>query len=178
MVRGDLIEVIDLEGQQVADLFIISAMEKDELFSTGHTLMMNRSLRITTGQRLCSTKYQTMLTIIKDDIAVHDLLVPCCRRESYTYPQTGYHPNCLDNLNKSFESFDIGPFPSIQALSIGLNTQITPDQSIKFGPPLSKAGDSIVFRAEMDVIVGITVCSDDQSICNNGRCKPIKVIIR
>jgi len=184
LAKGDLIEVIDLEGNQVADLFAVSATDKSDFFSVGHTIMMNCSLHITTGRRLCSTKYHTMLTVIKDDLGTHDMLVPCCRRESYAFLQSGdnpacsgYHPNCLDNLNESFEAFGIDPFPSIQALSIGLHTEITPDQRIKFGPNISKAGDRLVFRAEMDIIVGVTACSDDQSQCNNGRCTPIKVVI-
>ncbi len=38
-------------------------------------------------------------------------------------------------------------------------------------PPLSKAGDSISFLAEMDLIIGLTACSAGQS--NNFSYKPI-----
>jgi len=38
-------------------------------------------------------------------------------------------------------------------------------------PPLSKAGDSTVFRAEMDVIIGLTACS--AGLSNNFKFKPI-----
>ncbi len=38
-------------------------------------------------------------------------------------------------------------------------------------PPLSRAGDSIVFEADMDLIIGLTACSALQS--NNGSFKPI-----
>ena len=38
-------------------------------------------------------------------------------------------------------------------------------------PPVSKAGDSITFRAEMDLIVGLTACSAELS--NNWSFKPI-----
>ncbi|MDP3524035.1 MAG: urea carboxylase-associated protein, partial [Hoeflea sp.] len=42
---------------------------------------------------------------------------------------------------------------------------------IKVLPPLSNAGQKTVFRAEMDLIVGMTACSAGQS--NNFRYKPI-----
>jgi uncharacterized protein YcgI (DUF1989 family) len=42
---------------------------------------------------------------------------------------------------------------------------------IKVLPPLSRAGDRIVFRAEMDLVVGLTACSAGQS--NNFSYKPI-----
>ena len=42
---------------------------------------------------------------------------------------------------------------------------------LKVETPLSKAGDRIVLRAEMDLIIGLTACSALQS--NNGSFKPI-----
>ncbi len=43
--------------------------------------------------------------------------------------------------------------------------------AITVQPPLSKAGDHIVFVAETDLIVALTACSAPQS--NNGSFKPI-----
>ena len=42
---------------------------------------------------------------------------------------------------------------------------------LRVDPPLSKAGDRIVFRASADLIIGLTACSALQS--NNGSFKPI-----
>ena len=41
--------------------------------------------------------------------------------------------------------------------------------------PLSKAGDYIVFRAEQDLIIGLTACSAMQS--NNYSFKPIHYVV-
>jgi len=43
--------------------------------------------------------------------------------------------------------------------------------ALRVEPPLSKAGDSVVFEAEQDLIVGLTACSALQS--NNYAFKPI-----
>ena len=43
--------------------------------------------------------------------------------------------------------------------------------AFKVLPPLSRAGDRIVFRAAMDLVIGLTACSALQS--NNGSFKPI-----
>jgi uncharacterized protein YcgI (DUF1989 family) len=43
--------------------------------------------------------------------------------------------------------------------------------ALRVDPPLSKAGDRIVFRAVEDLIIGLTACSALQS--NNGSFKPI-----
>lgn len=42
---------------------------------------------------------------------------------------------------------------------------------LKVDPPLSKAGNRIVFRAAEDLIIGLTACSALQS--DNGSFKPI-----
>jgi uncharacterized protein YcgI (DUF1989 family) len=39
-------------------------------------------------------------------------------------------------------------------------------------PPVSKAGDRIVFRAAMDLVIGLTACSAGAS--NGGSFKPIE----
>jgi len=44
--------------------------------------------------------------------------------------------------------------------------------AIRVLPPLSKPGDTASFRAEMDLVVGLTACSAGQS--NNFRYKPIQ----
>jgi uncharacterized protein YcgI (DUF1989 family) len=44
--------------------------------------------------------------------------------------------------------------------------------AIKVEPPKSKAGDYIIIRAEMDLIIGLTACSAEQS--NNYSFKPIE----
>ena len=45
------------------------------------------------------------------------------------------------------------------------------DGKLSVDPPLSRAGDHILFEAQMDLIVGLTACSAEDS--NNGSFKPI-----
>ena len=54
-------------------------------------------------------------------------------------------------------------------VKIGTNGELTID------PPLSKAGQYIELRAEMDLIVGVTACSAEMS--NNYSFKPIDIQI-
>ena len=44
---------------------------------------------------------------------------------------------------------------------------------LTIGPPRSRAGDYLLLRAEMDLVVGVTACSAELS--NNGSFKPIDV---
>jgi uncharacterized protein YcgI (DUF1989 family) len=48
--------------------------------------------------------------------------------------------------------------------------------TFKVLPPLSKAGDRIVFKARMDLVIGLTACSAPAS--NGGSFKPIHYSVR
>lgn len=159
--RGEKFSVIDIEGQQVANLFAVNASAFNEFFSAPVTIDCKESLFFSTGDILYSNKYLPMLTIIEDDVGVHDMMIPSCRLETYQhfYNVNHHHSNCFDNLNDSLKTYGISHFHSIQPLNIFMNTTITQDKKIIIEPPVSKAGSKITFNAEMNLIVGISACS-------------------
>lgn len=105
------------------------------------------------------------------------MMIPSCRLETYRhfYNVNHYHSNCFDNLNDSLKAFGIPNFHSIQPTNIFMNTTITQDKAIIIELPVSKAGSKITFRAEMDLVVGISACSITEGACNAGKCKPVLV---
>ena len=56
-------------------------------------------------------------------------------------------------------------------------TLISPDGAISVKRPVSRPGDKIVLRAQMDVRIGVAACSVSESQCNSGKCTAIKVIV-
>ena len=52
-----------------------------------------------------------------------------------------------------------------------MNVQFDQNGKLSVKAPLSKPNDFVVFKALMDVIVGLTACSAEDS--NNGSFKPI-----
>lgn len=175
VAKGQLINVIDIEGGQVVDFFAESAHNGDEFVSPGVTADCNESLRLNVGDMLYSNLYNPMFSIIYDDVGEHDLLHPCCRPEMYEffYHNGQGHPNCLDDIN----AFLGRKYPIIHPVNLFMYTTIGPDGRLVVKPPRSKAGDRIVLRAEMDVRLGLAACSVSESDCNSGRCTAIKIII-
>ena len=83
------------------------------------------------------------------------------------------HPNCLDNINRCLgEKRTI-----IHPINLFMYSKIDNDGTISVEKPLSKAGSKIMFKAEMDMRLGIAACSVSESNCNNGKCTSIKIII-
>ena len=89
------------------------------------------------------------------------------------YGVTEAHPNCLDNLADNLEPYGVRLDQITIPFNIFMNIEISDDGEIEIQPPHSKAGDAIVLRAEMDLIVGVTACS--AGMCNNYKCTPIEV---
>ena len=172
---GETITVIDVEGGQVADFFAECEGCPDEFLSTGVTIDCNGSLKLEEGSVIYSNLYRPMLKVLYDDVGEHDLLHPCCRKEMYDffYHNGEGHPNCLDNINKSLG----GKRPIIHPVNLFMHTKINENGTIEVMKPLSKAGDKIIMKVEMDLRLGIASCSVSESDCNGGRCTPIKVII-
>lgn len=177
--KGESISVIDIEGKQVADFFAVNANNYNEFFSAGVTVDCKESLLITKDDVLYTNMYHPMFTIIQDDVGVHDMMIPCCRPEMYEhfYNNSERHSNCFDNINQILQEFGVPRFNTLQPMNIFMNTSIIPDKTIVINPPLSKPGDRITLKAEMDVIVCISACSVSEGSCNNWECKPVKVVI-
>lgn len=173
--KNEKITIIDLEGAQVVDFFAESQHNPLEFLSTGVTIDCNQSLKLKAGDIIFTNLYNPMFKLILDDVGTHDLLHPCCRPEMFDffYQNGKGHPNCLENINSSLNK----QYPIIHPVNLFMHTKINTDGSISVEQPLSKPGDKVVLRAEMDVRLGVAACSVSESKCNGGKCTPIKIII-
>jgi uncharacterized protein len=171
--KGQSLRVIDLEGEQVADLMAFAQADKVESLSSGRSIDYANSIYLTKGNILYSNRSRPMFTITDDDAGRHDFLLTPCSPETFQiiYGEKDYHPSCFDNLARHLEEFGIAPDSIPTTFNIFMNVEIDPTGQLKILPPRSKAGDAIVLRAEMDLIVGLTACSAEMS--NNYRFKPI-----
>ncbi|HEX9963124.1 MAG TPA: DUF1989 domain-containing protein, partial [Pyrinomonadaceae bacterium] len=85
------------------------------------------------------------------------------------------HPSCFENLSTNLEKFGITPDMIPTTLNVFMNVIVKPSGELQIDPPPSRAGDYLLLRAEMDLIVGVTACSAEMS--NNYSFKPIDLEI-
>ncbi len=170
---GEVLEVIDLEGEQVADLYCFDRADLHDGLSSGRSIDYSERIAFTTGDSLYSQRGHVMLTIEADSCGTHDFLVTPCSLQMFQMMQKNdaYHPSCLENLTTAFEPFGIAAHQVGTTFNVFMNVPVSPEGRIRVLPPRSKPGASLRLRAERDLIVGLTACSDEGS--NGGRCKPI-----
>ena len=173
LAEGDILSVIDPEGGQVSDLLAVSRSDPREFLSNGRTFDYEESIKLKTGSQLWSNRSHPMLTIIEDTVGTHDFLLTPCSKATFKhfYPDKPIHRGCFGNLADALAPYGIEPDDIPTAFNVFMNVPVRPDGRLSVEPPLSKAGDLIRFRAEMDLVVGLTACSAYAS--NGGTFKPI-----
>lgn len=170
--KGQRLRVVDPEGQQVADLVAFAADDSGQWLSNGRTFDYNATLRLTRGHVLYSNRSSAMFTIVEDTVGRHDFLFTACSREMFEI-QYGLadHVNCLDNLAMALAKDGIGRDRIPTPFNIFMNVDVGPSGELSTRPPESTPGDSIVLRAEMDLLVAVTACA--AGACNGGRNGPV-----
>ena len=98
--KGQHLRVIDLQGEQVADLTAFNRENQEEWLSSGRTIDYANTIYLTTDHVLYSNRSQSMLTIVRDDVGRHDFLLTPCSPETFKiiYENETYHPSCFENL--------------------------------------------------------------------------------
>ena len=172
--KGEILTVIDPEGEQVGDLLAFSSHDVREAISSGRTFDYASRIYLTKGDPLYSNRSNVMLRIVDDTVGRHDFLLTPCSREMFRiiYGDANPHQGCFGNLAAALSPYGIGPDSIPTAFNCFMNVPVDGvTGEIKVLPPLSKAGDRITFLAEMDLLIGLTACSAGQS--NNFSYKPI-----
>lgn len=178
LAAGDVIRVIDVQGSQVADLVAFVADDTRQHFSQGFTRLMLDRVDVRVGDALVSNTSTPLLTVIEDNVGVHDLLFPPCNTLMYAEVfgvegKSGCREHLADALSEYGISFDqvTDPFNAF------MNTRIGDDHRMTILPPTSRAGDHVDLRAECDLIVAVSACAGDVNDCNGDRLTEIALEI-
>ena len=175
---GQTFRVEDLDGEQVGDFVCFSEHDHKEHYSQAKTRVRNWTVRISIGAEIISNRDNVMFTVIEDTVGVHDITF--CECHSWVYEhmfKTGPRNGCQENLAIALADYGIELDQIPDPFNIFMNTSITDNHELFVGAPLSKAGDHLTLRAEMDCLVGLTACADDVTQCNGGNCTRIGVEI-
>lgn len=171
---GQYLKVIDLEGEQVADLVCYNEHDKSEYLSSGRTIDYAETIFLTKGDPFYSNRSNVMFDIVKDTVGRHDFLLSPCSAEMFTiiYGHKQPHRGCFGNIANSLKKFGIGEDDIHTSFNIFMHVSINAHSGkIATLPPLSEAGDHIIIKARMDLIVALTACSAGMS--NNFSYKSI-----
>lgn len=188
--RGSYLRITDLMGKQVGDVVFFNRHNTKEKNSNG--ISMSRQMRqgepyklkdkLTVGDTIFSTAYRPMATIVMDTPVpggIHKLVLHSCNRE--LYEKAGYpdHDGCWEILSRALSGYGIAPEDIPDSFDVFMNViHDTAAGEWRILEPVSRPGDFIEFRMEMDCIVGLSNCPMDVIAPTNGWiCTPLGVQI-
>jgi uncharacterized protein len=174
---GQSIRIVNTHGEQVVDAWAFVAGDLSEFMSMEHTRATLLRLRPRVDDGLFSNRRRPVLTLTQDTSpGVHDTLIAACDNERYGLLGCAeYHDNCTDNLHAAMASLGLRAPETPCPLNLFMNIPWTEAGALSFEPPVTRPGDYIVLRAELDVIVAMSACPQDILPINGRSGTPTEV---
>lgn len=175
VARGQKVKVVNTHGQQVVDTWAFTQRDLREFMSMEHTRATLTKMRPEVGDALYSNRRRPVLTLLEDaSPGVHDTLIAAC--DDYRYGLLGcteYHDNCTDNLAAALYELGLTPPETPSPLNLFMNIPWEEGGRLAFAAPVSKAGDHVLFEANLDVVVAFSACPQDILPINGMACTPV-----
>jgi uncharacterized protein len=161
--KGETIKVVNTHGHQVVDLWAFNADDMSEYLSMEHARAYIDRIVPKPGDQLVTNHRRSILSFIEDTSpGVHDTLIAPC--DIYRYQNLGvkdYHDNCADNLHAGLAELGLKVSETPGSWNLWMNIPVATDGSIQWLPPVSRAGDYIILKADMDCVVAFSACPQD-----------------
>jgi len=187
--QGQHLRVIDLEGKQVVDMAVFNNQNPREKLSTSYSRTRYTPKKggeyvprdkLMEGDTLMSTICRPMMTIVKETPepkGIHDVHHRMCNRYLYESHGFGLRDGCHEIISTVMAPYGIRAEDVPDTMDLFMNY---PHDCARghwvIKEPVSRPGDYIEFRAEMDCVVALSNCPMDvMAPVNAFRCTPVKV---
>ena len=173
--NGALLEIVDVEGQQVADFISIVEDQPGEWLSATHTRSKTFRLNLEVGDLLQTNWRRAIFEVVADDVGIHDVITSMCdsRRYKIDYGVEG-HRSCRSNFTEALAPWRYEEWQIPDVLNIFQNAPIYEDRTFGNEIPTSKPGDKFVMRALIEgIVAAISACPQELNPCNGFHPSPI-----
>jgi uncharacterized protein len=166
--QGDRFQVVDVDGRQCADLFAFTKADVSEYHSAEHTRVHNDRLFPRPGEHFVTNQRRPILYFEADDTpGKHDMLVAACDPTRFHgLGIEGWHASCQDNLVTAMRSLDVPQIEIPQPINLFTNIPVDSDGALSWEPALTRPGDSVTFRLELDAYIVVSACPQDVKAIN------------
>ncbi|MBI4319388.1 MAG: urea carboxylase-associated family protein [Chloroflexi bacterium] len=177
---GQIARVIDVEGEQVADVILWDANNLEDFSSCVYTLGIYGTWRISRGHSIYSRYCSKMATITDDTVGVHCFGRGFCNAElnalRYGVEAT---PNCRGNLAAAMGGYGFtrNDIQVDACFCLFMNFPYEADGRFVIREPVSKPGDYVDLLAERDLVMAVSNCPSERNPCNAYNPTLLKVVI-
>lgn len=130
---GDVLTIVDLAGNQAVDCLLYSAADTAVRYSAAETVARQGRVALTTGSVLRADTGAALMTVIADEVGVHDTLGGACSKESNTlrYGQhTRAQHGCMENFLIEGARWGLGARDLAGNINWFMNVPVDPDGAL------------------------------------------------
>jgi uncharacterized protein len=176
--RGQVLRLVDLQGRQAVDFLCYSAADPQDRYAAADTMKINGNIFIGKGTVIYSVNCNPMFTVTDDTCGFHDTLGGCCssalNRKRYGRPED---PSCRQNFLGELLRYGMGPRDMVANLNFFMYVPVAANGAMGMGPGISKPGDYVDLRAEMDVLAVVSNCPQVNNPVNDFNPTPVRAIV-
>lgn len=176
--KGDMLRLIDLEGRQAVDFLCYNSASPAERYNAANTMKLNKRIYLGKGCVLWSVRARKMMTIVEDTCGSHDTLYGCCSIEidEVRFGKTKTR-GCQSNFEAELAKHGLGEKDMAANVNFFMFVPVAADGAVAIAEGLSKAGDYVDLRAEMDLLVVISNCPERDNPAAGGEPTPVRAIV-
>ena len=178
--QGEVLRIIDLEGQQAVDTLLYNPHNYTERYSAQDTVLAQQAAYVEAGTKLMSNEGNVMATVVADSCGNHDTSAGACSCEANTV-RFGHHVKymhaCRENFVLEVSKYGMTKRDVVGNINFFMNVPITPDGDLAIVDGLSDPGGYVDLKADMDVLVVISNCPQVNNPCNGFNPSPIRVLV-
>ena len=180
VTAGDVLTIVDLEGNQAVDCLLYDAGNTSVRYSAPVTIAQQRSIVLTTGSVLRADTGLALMTVVADEVGVHDTIGGACSQESNTL-RYGQHTReqhaCVENFLIEGSRWDLGKRDIVSNINWFMNVPVDPDGALGIVDGRSAPGKRVALRAEVDTLVLVSNCPQINNPCNGFNPTPVRMIV-
>lgn len=180
VAAGDVLTIVDLEGNQAVDCLLYAADDTTVRYSAAATVAQQRSIVLTTGSVLRADTGRPLMTVVADEVGVHDTIGGACSQESNTL-RYGQHTReqhaCVENFLIEGSRWGLDKRDLVSNINWFMNVPVDPDGALGIVDGLSAPGKRVALRADVDTLVLVSNCPQINNPCNGFNPTPVRMIV-
>lgn len=180
VAAGDVLTIVDLEGNQAVDCLLYAAADTSVRYSAPVTIARQQSIVLTTGSVLRADTGAALMTVVADEVGVHDTIGGACSQESNTL-RYGQHTReqhaCVENFLIEGSRWGLGKRDLVSNINWFMNVPVDPDGALGIVDGLSAPGKRVALQAEVDTLVLVSNCPQINNPCNGFNPTPVRMIV-
>ena len=178
VAAGQVLRLVDLEGQQAIDFLCYAAHDHTERYSAANTIKIPGQVYLGKGSVLRSSSASAMMTIIEDTCGGHDTIFGCC---SFELDEVRYGATnarcCQRNFEEELARHGMDARDVVANVNFFMRVPVGLDGSAAIVDGQSRPGDFVDLRADMDVLAVLSNCPEALNPATGGRPTPVRAVV-